>query len=84
MTNLWTLFKQMWLQKRKYIYLVFLINIIVVAVLSILALFGEKYGVRKYWQHNFVSITIYVDLAFCSIMCWQNEKINMSQTWHLI
>ena len=84
LTNLWTLFKQMWLQKRKYIYLVFLINIIVVAVLSILALFGEKYGVRKYWQHNFVSITIYVDLAFCSIMCWQNEKINMSQTWHLI
>lgn len=71
-------------KKKIYLFNFSDINIIVVAVLSILALFGEKYGVRKYWQHNFVSITICVDLAFCSIMCWQNEKINMSQTWHLI
>ncbi|TDN32169.1 hypothetical protein CEE73_06480, partial [Lactobacillus crispatus] len=34
MTNFWTLFRQMWTQKRKFIYLVFLINIFAVVFLS--------------------------------------------------
>ena len=93
MTNFWTLFRQMWTQKRKFIYLVFLINIFAVVFLSgYFLLFKNWNGLAnlpsknlgQFWRNNFAGITIYIDFAFCAITCWQNEKINLSQTWHLV
>lgn len=93
MTNFWTLFKQMWSQKRRFIYLVFLINICVVLFLSGYFLLFRIWGwltnapannLGQFWRNNFAGITIYIDFAFCAITCWQNEKINLSQTWHLV
>ena len=92
MTNFWTLFRQMWTQKRKFIYLVFLINIFAVVFLSgYFLLFKNWNGLAnlpsknlgQFWRNNFVYVTLYIDFAFCAITCWQNEKINLSQTWHL-
>lgn len=37
-----------------------------------------------FWRYNNATLTIYFDIAFLAITCWQNEKINMSQTWHLV
>lgn len=28
--------------------------------------------------------TIFADIIFTGLLCWQNEKINLSQTWHLV
>ncbi|WP_308555571.1 hypothetical protein [uncultured Lactobacillus sp.] len=41
------------------------------------------HSLSDFWRYNMASLTIYFDFAFCTITCWQNEKINMSQTWHL-
>ena len=93
MTNFGTLLKQMWSQKRRFIYLVFLINICVVLFLSGYFLLFRNWGwltnapannLGQFWRNNFAGITIYIDFAFCAITCWQNEKINLSQTWHLV
>src|SRR5699024_12094230 len=82
----------MWTQKRKFIYLVFLINIFAVVFLSgYFLLFKNWNGLAnlpsknlgQFWRNNFVYVTLYIDFAFCAITCWQNEKINLSQNWHL-
>src|SRR5699024_6793720 len=82
----------MWTQKRKFIYLVFLINIFAVVFLSgYFLLFKNWNGLSnlpsknlgQLWRNNFVYVTLYIDFAFFAITCWQNEIINLSQTWHL-
>lgn len=82
----------MWTQKRKFLYLVFLINICVVIFLSgYFLIFKSWHGLSdaparnlgQFWRNNFAGVTLYIDFAFCAVICWQNEKINLSQTWHL-
>lgn len=94
MTNFGQLFKQMWSQKWKYLYLIFLINLFAVVFISVFALITKNYNLfffysadhdlGHFWESNFINLTLLFDLAFCATMCWQNEKINTSQTWHLI
>ena len=93
MTNFWTLFKQMWSQKQRYIYLVFFINVFAIIFISLMTTMTKDYDMflfwspkpdlAFFWRSNFATLTLYFDVAFCGITCWQNEKINMSQTWHL-
>lgn len=94
MTNFGQLFKQIWSQKWKYLYLIFLINLFAVVFISVFALITKNYNLfffystdhdlGHFWQSNFINLTMLFDLAFCATICWQNEKINTSQTWHLI
>lgn len=93
MTSFWILFKQMWTQKRRFIYLVFLIDICVVLFLSGYFLLFKNWDwfsntpardLGQFWRNNFAGVTLYIDFAFCAITCWQNEKINLSQTWQLV
>lgn len=94
MTKFITLFKQMWLQKLKYVYLAFIINIFLIIFISAFATFSHDYdlnffyspekNLNSFWASNFATITLYVDLAFFALTCWEDEKINLSQTWHLI
>lgn len=93
MANFLTLFKQMWSQKQRYIYLVFFINVFAIIFISLMATMTKDYDLflfwspkpdlAFFWRSNFATLTLYFDVAFCGITCWQNEKINMSQTWHL-
>ncbi|EEJ73076.1 hypothetical protein [Lactobacillus ultunensis] len=93
LTSFGNLFKQMWLQKRRYIYLLFFINLFTIIFVSLFALATQNYNLLffespnkslvDFWRYNSANLTIYFDLAFGVITCWQNEKINMSQTWHL-
>lgn len=90
-----TLFKQMWVQKSRYIYLLFTINLFAIVFISLFAWATRNYSLillnasptshtlSNFWRYNMANLTIYFDIAFCAITCWQNEKINMSQTWHL-
>lgn len=93
LTNFGNLFKQMWVQKSRYIYLLFVINLFTIAFLSIFAwgtgnydltfFYTPTHNLGSFWRYNMATLTIYFDIAFCAVTCWQNEKINMSQTWHL-
>ena len=93
MTSFGNLFKQMWVQKSRYIYLLFVINLFTIAFLSIFAwgtgnydltfFYTPTHNLGSFWRYNMDTLTIYFDIAFCAVTCWQNEKINMSQTWHL-
>ena len=93
LTSFGNLFKQMWVQKSKYIYLLFVINLFTIAFLSIFAwgtgnydltfFYTPTHNLGSFWRYNMATLTIYFDIAFCAVTCWQNEKINMSQTWHL-
>ena len=83
----------MWVQKSRYIYLLFVINLFTIAFLSIFAwgtgnydltfFYTPTHNLGSFWRYNMATLTIYFDIAFCAVTCWQNEKINMSQTWHL-
>lgn len=89
MTNFWSLFKQMWSQKQRYISLILVINIFTIVFMTFFKIimpddYYAHVGIVKYWQDSYMWLTIYIDIAFCAIACWQNEKINTSQTWHLI
>lgn len=89
LTSFWNLFKQMWSQKQRYIYLLFVINIFTVVFMTFFKIimpddYYAQAGLAKYWQNSYMWLTIYIDVAFCAVTCWQNEKVNMSQTWHLV
>ena len=74
MTKFITLFKQMWLQKLKYVYLAFIINIFLIIFISAFATISHDYdlyffyspekNLNSFWASNFATITLYVDLAW--------------------
>ena len=89
MTSFWNLFKQMWSQKQRYIYLLFVVNIFTVIFMTVLRItmpsnFSVNSDLTGYWEDTYMWLTIYFDIAFCAVTCWQNEKINLSQSWHLV
>ena len=45
--------------------------------------YTPNHNLGDFWRYNMATWTIYFDIAFYAVTCWQNEKINMSQTWHL-
>ena len=99
MTSNKALFKQMFLQKRHYADLVLLIQTFAVAFMFLMGIIfkGNSNPVNNI-ASGFVGndniwdlilglgtiTTFLADATFLGLMCWQNEKINLSQTWQLI
>ena len=99
MTSNKALFKQMFLQKRRYADLVLLVQVFAVAFMFLMGIiFGDNSnpinnissvfaGNDNIWDLILglgVLTTFFADITFLGLMCWQNEKINLSQTWQLI
>lgn len=100
MTDFKSVFKQIFNQKKKYIYLVLLVQLFAVVFMTVFMIITNhviadgtfwtifiagRYG--KWWELPFglmISLSIMADIIFAGIMAWQNEKINLSQTWHQI
>lgn len=75
-------FKQMFLQKVKYIHLVLLIQIITIIFLALFSNKGREFNAAL--SEVGLTSTVIADLAITTILCWRNERINSSQTWQLI
>jgi len=99
MTSNKALFKQMFLQKRRYADLVLLVQVFAVAFMFLMGIIfrGNSNPINNIssvfagndniWDLILglgVLTTFFVDITFLGLMCWQNEKINLSQTWQLI
>lgn len=99
MTSTKALFKQMFLQKRRYANLVLLIQTFAVAFMFLMGVIFKGngnpinnvasgfVGSDNLWDLILglgVLTTFFADVTFLGLMCWQNEKINLSQTWQLI
>ena len=99
MTSNKALFKQMFLQKRRYADLVLLVQVFAVAFMflmgiifrgnsnpinNISSVFAGNDNICDLILGLGVLTTFFVDITFLGLMCWQNEKINLSQTWQLI
>lgn len=99
MTSNKALFKQMFLQKRRYADLVLLVQVFAVAFMflvgiifrgnsnpinNISSVFAGNDNIWDLILGLGVLTTFFVDITFLGLMCWQNEKINLSQTWQLI
>ena len=99
MTSNRALFKQMFLQKRRYADLVLLVQVFAVAFMFLMGIIfrGNSNPINNIssvfagndniWDLILglgVLTTFFVDITFLGLMCWQNEKINLSQTWQLI
>lgn len=85
MTSTKALFKQMFLQKRRYANLVLLIQTFAVAFMFLMGVIFKGNGNPI----NMILVlgvftTFFADVTFLGLMCWQNKKINLSQTWQLI
>lgn len=100
MTSTKALFKQMFLQKRRYANLVLLVQVFAVAFMFLMGIIfrGNNNPINSI-SEAIVGInnnvwtailglgaitTFFADITFFGLMCWQNEKINSSQTWQLI
>ncbi|WP_240405229.1 ABC transporter permease [Lactobacillus crispatus] len=93
MANFNTLFKQMFVQKRPYANLVLLLQVFAVIFLLVMALLDKSnlayLNISKdsNWLDRLLSAgmleTPIADVIFVGLLCWQNEKINLSQTWQL-
>lgn len=97
MTGFKPLFKQMFLQKVRYVHLVLLVQTFAVLFMTIISwltndevnIFIFFYNPRDYNIWDFILglgwiTTIFADIVFAALLCWQNEKINLSQTWRLV
>lgn len=99
MTSNKALFKQMFLQKRRYADLVLLVQVFAVAFMFLMGIIfrGNSNPINNIssvfagndniWDLILglgVLTTFFADITFLGLMCWQNEKINLSQTWQLI
>lgn len=98
MTKFTDLFKQMFLQKRRYAHLVLLVQIFAVIFIFLLEMITNNPGVINFISLSDRSNTTFWDIilslgilstgigdmVFLALLCWQNEKINLSQTWRLI
>lgn len=90
-----SLIKEQFLQKKKYANLVLILQLFALIVVSVWLIFSKSNGqyfaldqtyYHSYWQTVFqsnVNLVIFADFVFAFLSCWQNEKINLSQTWNL-
>ena len=99
MTSNKALFKQMFLQKRRYADLVLLVQVFAVAFMFLMGIIfrGNSNPINNIssvfagndniWDLILglgVLTTFFVDITFLGLMCWKKKKINLSQTWQLI
>lgn len=96
MTSFGKIFNQMFLRKSHFVHLILLIQLFSIIFLSLLILIQNPHGApdillsmfpgNRFWTIPFsisVITTVFADLTLCGLMCWQNQKINISTTWHL-
>lgn len=78
MTSNKALFKQMFLQKRRYANLVLLVQVFAVAFMFLMGIIfkGNSNPVNNIAIGTIT--TLLADATFLGLMCWQNEKINLS------
>lgn len=95
MTGFKSLFKQMFKQKSRYAYLVLLVQTFAVIFMFLVGLITKNNSLAVSGNDNALTMwdiillhgawtTVIGDLVFLGLLCWQNEKINLSQTWQLI
>lgn len=97
MTGFKPLFKQVFLQKVRYAHLVLLVQTFAVLFMTIISWLTNDSGnfVSFFYNPRDYNIwdlilglgwitTIFADIVFVALLCWQNEKINLSQTWRLV
>lgn len=83
MTKFTTVTAQMFKQKSKYVYLTLIVQVIATAVFTWMNQ-GGYVGFRDTLYGTSMFLTVMFDVIFLALMCWQNEKINLSQTWRQI
>lgn len=100
MTSAKALFKQMFLQNRRYAHLVLLVQTFAVIFMFFMDLILNHQNSITEFSNTFfrgksdnpleiilglgIITTIFADIIFTGLLCWQNEKINLSQTWHIV
>ena len=100
MTSAKALFKQMFVQKRRCAHLVLLVQTFAVIFMFFMDLILNHQNSITEFSNTFfrgksdnpleiilglgIMTTIFADIIFTGLLCWQNEKINLSQTWHLV
>lgn len=85
MINFLAITKQMFKQKSKFIYLILLVQLIAVIASLVFNIQTIAQGeFQEILYNNTIFTTVLFDVIFLGIMCWQNEKINLSQTWRQI
>lgn len=98
MTSTKALFKQMFFQKQRYANLVLLIQTFAVIFMLLMGIIFNRNNPINTLSSGFAGndniwstilglgaiTTFFADITFLGLMCWQNEKINLSQTWQLI
>lgn len=100
MTSAKALFKQMFLQKRRYAHLVLLVQTFAVIFMFFMDfILNHQNSITEFSNTFFrgksdnpleiilglgIITTIFADIIFTGLLCWQNEKINLSQTWHIV
>lgn len=99
MTKFWTLFRELFKQKSKPAYMVFLIQAaaaLVTLLISVTStphfnnaqMFDNKIPWFSAWILMYIVIflmfSFIADFAYLLLTAWKNEKINCSQTWRLV
>lgn len=98
MTKFWTLFKELFKQKSKPAYVIFLIQAAAALVSLLLTattnsaanpqIFGNSIPWFAAWILIYICIflmySFLADFAYLLMTAWKNEKINRSQTWRLV
>ena len=100
MTASWTLFKQLFKQKSKSVYLLLIIQLITAFVLTLFGIINsddlshaEFIGVPMQnklliyimtFVMCFLMLSVFTSFAYFIMTSWKNEKISRSQTWQLI
>ena len=72
-------------QKSKFVYLILIVQLIAIVALLGFNIQAKAQGTfQELLYSDTIFSTILFDAIFLGIMCWQNEKMNLSQTWRQI
>ena len=88
---------QLFMQKKAYVYYALIIQLFAIIFFLIVGQFDHfSFFIDNHWivtdkgpfsniifQLFFMTSAI-IDMFFCGVLCWQNQRVNLSQTWHLV
>lgn len=88
---------QLFIQKRTYVYYALIIQLFAIIFFLIVGQFDnfsfmidnhlivtDKGPFSNIIFQLFFMTSAIIDMFFCGVLCWQNQRINLSQTWHLV
>ncbi|RVU71715.1 MULTISPECIES: ABC transporter permease [Lactobacillus] len=94
-----SLTRQLFVQKRHYANLVLLIEAFAIIFVFFTSVITDPKGTQQSISNFFMGIgqdwpellvgsvilfSIFADMIFCGLLCWQNERVNSSQSWQLV